>query len=227
MRRSVETIAVPVCRAVAPVPSSTAPTPYDDAALLLRLRQQHPEALEELARRYRSRILHRAARHVSSHADAEDLAQEVLIKVCQHVGRFGDTSLWPWIARITSNTAISLLRMRRLRALEECRSYADADGQPGNGLPPEPPDASRLADEMVFHTQLRCLLARALRDLPDAYRGAVLLRDLHGCTSAEASQRLRVPVPTVKSRVNRGRRLLKRALTAFQDGLQLHRCSAL
>jgi RNA polymerase sigma-70 factor (ECF subfamily) len=199
----------------------------DDALLLSGLRQHHPDALEELVRRYRLRILRRAARHVRSHADAEDLAQEVLLKVYLHVQRFeGDTLLWPWIARITSNTAISLLRMRRLRESTECPSGGGIERVDGYGPPVEPWDVSQLADELASRAELRDRLRTALRDLPVAYREAIVLKDLRGYTSAEASRCLHVPVPTVKSRVNRGRRLLKRALAAFEAGVRLHRRSA-
>lgn len=212
-----------------PLPFELASTPFttcDDSSLLAGLRQSDPDALEELVRRYRVRILRRAARHVRSQADAEDLAQEVLIKVCQHVRRFeGDGPLWPWIARITSNAAISLLRTRRLRDHSERPLGTGVDRADRRDWPAEPTDSSQLADELVLRAQLRHRLAKALHALPAAYRGAVVLRDLNGYTSAEASRLLRVPVPTVKSRVNRGRRLLKRALTAFDGGVRLHRAS--
>lgn len=200
----------------------------DDAALLIGLRQGYPESLEELVRRYRGRILRRAARHVRSHADAEDLAQEVLIKVYLHVQRFeGDDSLWPWIARITSNAAISLLRGRRLRESHEHPGFwGGTDGMDRYDTPIEPADHSQLADELALHTEFRARLIVALRGLPLAYRNAVVLKDLHGYTSRETSRLLRVPVPTVKSRINRGRRLLKQALSTFDAGLRLRRSAA-
>lgn len=208
-------------------PPRATSAPLEDAALLAGLRQRYPEAQEELVRRYRGRILRRAARHVRSHADAEDLAQEVLIKVYLHVQRFeGDDSLWPWIARITSNAAISLLRSRRLRESREHPVWGAADGADRYDAPIEPPDPSQLADELALHTEFRGRLVVALRGLPIVYRDAVILKDLHGYTSAETSRFLRVPVPTVKSRVNRGRRLLKQALSTFDAGLRLRRSVA-
>jgi RNA polymerase sigma-70 factor (ECF subfamily) len=207
-------------------PPEVAPAFSDDALLLARLREHHADALEELVKRYRLRIIRCAARHVRSHADAEDLAQEVLLKVYLHVQHFeGDTSLWPWIARITSNAAISLLRTRRLRERNVRPPGGGMERVDGCGSPVEPSDMSQLADELALRAELRNRLTTALRDLPVAYRDAVVLKDLRGYTSAEASRCLRVPVPTVKSRVNRGRRLLKQALTAFDTGVRLHRCS--
>lgn len=208
-------------------PSDLSPAQSDDTVLLAGLRQQYPEALEELVRRYRGRILRRAARHVRSHADAEDLAQEVLIKVYLHVTRFdGNESLWPWIARITSNAAISLLRTRKLRESLEHPARVGTDGAERYDVPVEPPDPSRLADELALNVEFRRRLSAALRALPVAYRDAVILRDFHGYTSVETSRFLRVPVPTVKSRVNRGRRLLKEALSTFDAGLRLRRSVA-
>lgn len=204
-------------------PSATS----DDAALLAGLRQHYPEALEELVRRYRGRILRRAARHVGSHADAEDLAQEVLIKVYLHVQRFeGNDSLWPWIARITSNAAISLLRTRKLRESREHPAWRAVESADRFNVQAEPPDPARLADELAIGTEVRRRLLVALRGLPVVYRDAVILKDLHGYTSAETSRFLRVPVPTVKSRVNRGRRLLRQTLIALDGGPYLRRSVA-
>jgi RNA polymerase sigma-70 factor (ECF subfamily) len=190
----------------------------DEQTLLDDLRQGRPRALDELSRRYRARIVRLSARYVRNASDAEDLAQDVLLKVWRHIGRFeGPTRLWPWIARITVNASISHLRAR----------HRQPAGHPSSaGLPDEwwtcatgPCDGRLLADDQAMLAQFRERATVALRGLPPAYRHAVVLMDIRQYSTAEASRSLGVPVPTVKSRAIRGRRLLRHALAAFEEGL--------
>jgi len=186
----------------------------DDATLLSGLRTDHPGALDALVCRYRSRIQRHAARFVRSAADAEDLAQDVLVKVWCHARRLDDhAQLWPWIARITANAALSHLRSERRRGAREA-SWAPRTASDSTALV-EPADREALADQQVLLAQLHHSVAAAVGALPPAYRMAILLRDLRECTTEETSRSLGIPVPTVKSRVHRGRRLLKRSLGHF------------
>jgi len=190
----------------------------EEQALLDELRRGRPRALDELSRRYRARIVRLSARYVRNVSDAEDLAQEVLLKVWRHVGRFeGPTRLWPWVARITVNASISHLRARHRQPaghpasadlLDQC--WACESG---------PCDGRLLADDQAVLAQFRERATIALRGLPPVYRHAVLLMDVRQCSTLEASRSLGVPVPTVKSRAIRGRRLLRHALAAFEEGL--------
>ena len=192
----------------------------DDGDLLAAIRLGHPAALERLSSRYRERIVRLAVRYVRNPADAEDLAQDVLVKIWRHVGRFhGEKRLWPWIARITANASISHLRSQKRRPVEPLVTAHSPDGA-GAG-PSGPPDALPLADDQATLTQFREQAAAALDRLPVGYRDAVVLMDLCQCSTAEASRSLGVPVPTVKSRAIRGRRLLRQSLAAFDGGLGL------
>lgn len=198
-------------------PPRAVPGPLlDDAALLAALQRGQPPAIDELSRRYRSRIVRLATRYVRNVPDAEDLAQEVLLRVWRHVGRFhGEPRLWPWIARITTNASISFLRARRRRPAEpltgdESASLACARHLHDGPLP---------ADDHAMLVQFRERAALALQRIPAAYRNAVVLVDLNQCSTKEASLTLGIPVPTVKSRAIRGRRLLRHSLAAFEGGL--------
>ena len=190
-----------------------------DRDLLGALRRGHPNALERLSVRYRSRIVRLAARYVRNLADAEDLAQDVLVKVWRNVSRFeGEPRLWPWIARITANASISHLRSQRLRLVE---SLALANLPDGDLDSFGPPDRLPLADDEATLAQFRERAAAALDHLPVTYRAAVVLMDVCQYSTVEASRSLGIPVPTVKSRAIRGRRLLRQSLAAFRGGLGL------
>jgi RNA polymerase sigma-70 factor (ECF subfamily) len=195
------------------------PRDAEEGDLLLALRRGHPGALEQLSMCYRQRIIRLAARYVRNLADAEDLAQDVLVKVWRHVGRLeGELRLWPWIARITANASISHLRSQKRRPVEP---LALGDAPDGAGARSGPPDGLPLADDRATLAQFRERAAAALDRLPVTYRDAVVLIDVWQCSTAEASRSLGIPVPTVKSRAIRGRVMLRQSLSAFQGGLGL------
>jgi RNA polymerase sigma-70 factor (ECF subfamily) len=195
-------------------------TDENDGDLIVALRRGHPTALERLSVRYRPRIVRLAARYVRNLEDAEDLAQDVLLKVWRHVSRFeGAPRLWPWIARITANASISYLRSQKRRPVV---LFALTSAQ--DDAPPRfswPPDGLPLADDQATLAQFRERAAAALDRLPVTYRAAVVLMDLCQYSTVEASRSLGIPVPTVKSRAIRGRRMLRQSLAAFEGGLGL------
>jgi len=198
-----------------------------EALLVARLRQRDESALDELAWAYRSKIFQLAFRYVKNTEDAEEIAQDVLMKVYQKIDAFrGDSALSSWIYRITFNAAMSRLRHTRATRIAETSDVpVGLTADESSGLPRshDPADQSSLADEQVLRHQLREQLARAVQALPGIYRTPVILRDLHGLTTEEASRRLNLKVQTLKSRLHRGRLLLRRHLEQFAGGLTLHR----
>lgn len=198
-----------------------------DKALVDGLRAGDEAAVAELARVYGSRVYQLALRYLKNREDAEEVAQDVLLKVVNKIDAFrGDSALSSWIYRITFNTAMSRLRNGRVaRALEVAdeRLDAPADGQgEAAALRREAADWSSLADEAVLRGQMRATLATALRTLPAIYRAPVILRDLHGLSTEEASRALRIKDQTLKSRLHRGRVILRQRLADFAGGLSMH-----
>ena len=198
-----------------------------DQALVERIRTGDDTAVAQLSGDYGSRILQLALRYTRNREDAEEVAQDVLLKVCRNIDAFrGDSALSSWIYRITFNTAMSRLRAAKGRAQEVGADDAGvrlADGDDLVRMPREAVDWSSLADDEVLRRQLRQRLAKALRDLPEIYRLPVLLRDVQGLSTEEASTVLRVKDQTLKSRLHRGRLILRDRLSEFADGLSMHR----
>jgi RNA polymerase sigma-70 factor (ECF subfamily) len=197
-----------------------------DQALVERLRGGDTDAVADLSARYGARIQQLAMRYVKNREDAEEVAQDVILKVNRRIDAFrGDSALSSWIYRITFNTAMSRLRrLKHLRPVEpapvETPSFDDS-GAPR--VTPDPPDWSSLADDEVMRGELRARLVQALRTLPAVYRVPVLLRDIHGLSTEEASAVLRIKPQTLKSRLHRGRLILREKLGDFASGLSLHR----
>ncbi len=161
--------------------------------------------------------------------DAEEVTQDVLMKVYRKIGAFrGDSALSSWIYRITFNTAMSRLRAHRgERAAEQERDRALAALESSDEGPArtsaDPADWSHMPDEELLRVELREAVEAAIRELPEIYRAPVMLRDIEGLTTEEASTRLKVKDQTLKSRLHRGRLMLRERLQAFASGLTLHR----
>lgn len=199
-----------------------------DRELISRLRRRDESAVTELAETYGPRIQQLAFRYMKNREDAEEVAQDVLMKVVQKIALFrGDAALSSWIYRITFNTAMSRLRNTRAARVaevpEEMLPLQDS-GTTGDGpRRREAADWSQMADELLLRDQMRSSLAEAVAELPAIYRAPVILRDLQGLSTEEASRQLRLKDQTLKSRLHRGRLILRERLADFAGGLTLHK----
>ena len=191
--------------------------------LIGRMQAGDPSAVADLASTYGPRIHQLAFRYMKNWEDAEEVTQDVLLKVFRKIDAFrGDAALSSWIYRITFNTAMSRLRTgRQARAAEQPRQETtSSNNQPR--AQQEPADWSALADDRVLHREMRERLLTALTHLPEVYRVPVILRDIQGLSTEEASAILHVKTQTLKSRLHRGRLILREHLADFAGGLALH-----
>jgi RNA polymerase sigma-70 factor (ECF subfamily) len=195
--------------------------------LLTRLQTGDERAMTDLAETYGSKIQQLAFRYLRNKEDAEEVAQDVLFKVYRNVGAFrGDAALSSWIYRITFNTAMSRLRTasyQRSQDDAQRTSAAEADAQDA-GIPQmDVADWSDMADDQIFRSELRHRVFGAILALPAIYRAPVMLRDIQGMSTEEASAVLNVKDQTLKSRLHRGRLILRKQLADFAGGLTLHK----
>jgi RNA polymerase sigma-70 factor (ECF subfamily) len=187
------------------------------------MRARDGSAVTDLASLYGPRIQQLAFRYLKNWEDAEEVAQDVLLKVYRKIEAFrGDAALSSWIYRITFNTAMSRLRSAKFnRSAEVQTPESHVEGMEHVAV--EPADWTSLADDQVMRTEMRKKLIDALTHLPEVYRVPVLLRDIHGLSTEEASAILKVKPQTLKSRLHRGRLILRKHMGEFSDGLGLHR----
>src|SRR5439155_13194479 len=121
--------------------------------LLERLRAHDPSAVADLSASYGSKIYQLAFRYLKNREDAEEVAQDVLMKVYRKIDAFrGDAALSSWIYRITFNTAMSRLRTARLNRQSDA-PYVDVDGGSTERREQDPPDWSSLADDQVMRAE--------------------------------------------------------------------------
>jgi RNA polymerase sigma-70 factor, ECF subfamily len=193
--------------------------------LLARLKSGDEGALGDLADEYSAKIYQLAFRYLRNKEDAEEVTQDVLFKVYRKVDAFrGDAALSSWIYRITFNAAMSRLRTAKYqRAQEDERRAASTEAHAEPSRPRDVADWSDMADERVLRSQLRTRVFSAILSLPAIYRAPVMLRDIQGMSTEEASAMLKVKDQTLKSRLHRGRLILRKQLADFAGGLSLHR----
>lgn len=197
-----------------------------DVDLLKRLQAGEDGALADLVAAYGSKIYQLAFRYLRNKEDAEEVTQDVLYKVYRNVGVFrGDAALSSWIYRITFNAAMSRMRTAQYRQSQIVDGQGGVFQDVGDSpkVSRDVADWSHMADERILRSQLRRRLLRAILALPVIYRAPVMLRDIHGMSTEEASSMLRVKDQTLKSRLHRGRMILRKQLADFADGLALHR----
>ena len=192
--------------------------------LIDRMQSGDASAVADLSAVYGARIHQLAFRYMKNWEDAEEVTQDVLVKVFRKIDAFrGDAALSSWIYRITFNTAMSRLRTGRTGRAAEQRRPDSAEAS----LASEPADWSTLADDHVLRREMREQLISALTTLPEVYRTPVVLRDIQGLSTEEASEILHVKPQTLKSRLHRGRLILREALSQFSGGVALHAREAL
>ena len=189
--------------------------------LVERLKAHDPTAVADLSDSYGAKIYQLAFRYLRNREDAEEVAQDVLLKVHQKIDAFrGDAALSSWIYRITFNAAMS--RLREFKQNLPNLSEKATDEEMAQPQKRDVVDWSPLADEEMLRTEMRQALVRALKEMPLLYRAPVILRDVQGLTTEEASAVLHVKEQTLKSRLHRGRLILREQLADFAGGLSLH-----
>jgi len=165
---------------------------------------------EQLVVEYQHRVF-RLARHcVGSHEEAEDITQEVLIRLWRNLDRIEPAGLWPWLIRVTRNASIDVLRRRGTYRAVVQEDPEDAAAQRTQTALPGPDRATEAAE---FRHQLE----RALREVEEPYRSIVILREVEHLKYEEISQALELPLNTVKVYLHRGRRMLRRKLREYVE----------
>jgi len=181
-----------------------------DTDLLDRFLAGDQDAFNQLMRAHEDRVFAIALRMLRNRDAALDATQETFLTLYRKADRFHRQSAFStWLYRVTINTCYDQLRKQKRR---------QADALPeGN----DPPDA-RSADELAG-AELRPDLARALAELPEDFRTAVVLSDFEGNSLETVAEILEVPVGTVKSRLFRGRRLLAQKLGNLSVAVDPHK----
>lgn len=174
----------------------------DDRQLVARAQGGDPEAFSQLVERHQTMVYRLALGKTGSPQDAEEVTQTAFLKAWQGLRTFqGKAAFSTWLYRLTANAAVDLLRRRREPAL----SLDDPD------LPPIP-DQAPSPEELSMAAERRRLLWQAIDQLPESHRLPLVLRELEGLSYREIARALDLEEGTVKSRLARGRLMLRQQL---------------
>ena len=184
----------------------------NDSDLLPRCRGGDETAWRELVARHTRRVFALAYRFTGRVDEAEDLTQEIFVKVYQTLDRYraGDGSFTAWLMAVARNQAIDQYRRRRQ---ERIRRVEDPELLDGVASSDEGPLPGLQREERVR------LVHRGLRALPPNLRLPLILCDLQGLPYDEIAASLQLPLGTVKSRINRARLELAKRLLGQQKAL--------
>ena len=196
------------------VPRASDPAPatgdHAEADLVQRCLEGDAAAWETLVRVYWKRVFNIAYKFVARFDEAEDLTQEIFVKLFRALPTFDRrASFDTWLTRVSRNLCIDRYRRRR-REKERFTDEVDPDTIQLDELVARPDATLEQRDQVA-------IVRRALAKLPPTYREAVALRDVHELSYEEIAHRLQLPEGTVKSRINRGRKELARHLRFLQE----------
>ena len=187
------------------------PDPGDAVeALIQRCLQGDQLAWEQIVRQYWRKVFNVAYKFVGKHDEAEDLTQEIFLKIFKALNTFDRrANFQTWIISISRNLCIDHYRSVRKERQTIARDVDSNDLQPAS--------VERGPYAQAEHQDLKAQLRQALETLPVTLRTAVVLRDLQELSYQEIADRLGLPEGTVKSRINRGRIELAHQLKRVQE----------
>lgn len=188
----------------------------DEAELVTRLQAGSDAAFDWLVTYYHASVYNLVYGILSDSADAADVTQEVFLHAFRGIHGFRrGSSLKTWLYRISVRQALN----HRRWCWRHHRQQISIDGdEEGNTSVLELQDAEATPFEQFATREMQQTVRRALVAVPTAFRSAVILRDLEGLSYEEIAEVLEVSVGTVKSRILRGRRLLKEILDPMIHG---------
>jgi RNA polymerase sigma-70 factor (ECF subfamily) len=179
-----------------------------DETLMAQVARNDVAAFDLLFRRHRRGVFSFTSRMVGDGATAEDLTQECFLRVWRARERYQPTAAFrTWLFTIVRRLALDELKRRQAFPVSLATEIAEDDFagtvEPFSGVDPRHPQ------EIVMARELARVLDRALRELPEEYREAAILRDVEGLSYEEIAQVLGCPLGTVKSRLNGARKRLQ------------------
>jgi len=161
---------------------------------------QDPRAYEELVRRYQRRLYNLAGRLTGDREEAEDLAQEALVRAYVALPRFRKGERFsPWVYKIAVNLCINYLRRRKtLVALNDQAPFVDRSPTP---------------EQSLERGETQATVQKAILALPEQYRAVILMRHQQELSYSEIAEALGLPLGTVKTHLFRAREMLHRLLS--------------
>jgi RNA polymerase sigma-70 factor (ECF subfamily) len=181
-------------------------TPEPEIEWMARIRDGDMEAFRLLVETHQSRVINTISKLLGSDAEAEDLAQQVFIRVWRSAARYQPTAKFTtWLFRITRNLVFNELRRRK--------HFADQ----GEDSPEPAERAEREPDRVLLEDELQKAIQTAIQELPEAQRMAIVLRRYEEMPYEEIARVMGTTIPAVKSILFRARAELRERLAKYLE----------
>ncbi|HKQ13538.1 MAG TPA: RNA polymerase sigma factor RpoE [Steroidobacteraceae bacterium] len=185
-----------------------------DQQLVERVQAGDKAAFDLLVRKYQHRVLKLVSRFVSDAAEAEDVAQEAFLKAYRALASFrGDSAFYTWLYRIAINTAKNALVSNRRRPVDFDLDLQDPEQYDRHARLKE----GDTPEGVLLTEEIRSVVEKAMEQLPEDLRTAIVLRELEGLSYEEIAEAMDCPVGTVRSRIFRAREAIDKKLKPLLD----------
>jgi len=179
----------------------------DEQSLIARICRGEPSLFATLVKPYERRVYATALALLRNDADAQDVAQEAILKAFANLRQFrGESKFSTWLIQITVNEA--RMRQRKQRA-DLFEPIAELQDEEGAYTPRDFADWREIPSEALERSEIRALLAKALASLAQKYREVFILRDVEQISIEETAEVLSISIASVKTRLLRARLMLR------------------
>src|SRR6204780_2164579 len=190
--------------------------PFNEEMLIQRIRNGEHDLFYELIRPYERRVYSAAFAILRNEADAEDVAQEAMLKAFKHIRQFrAEARFSTWLTQITINEARMWRRKDHANIMEP---IVDRQDEEGNYIPRDFADWREIPSEALERKEVREKLAEALASLGEKYRDVFVLRDMQQLSIEDTAKTLKISVASVKTRLLRARLMLRDLLAPGLGG---------
>ncbi|HEX5176212.1 MAG TPA: sigma-70 family RNA polymerase sigma factor [Chthoniobacteraceae bacterium] len=187
-----------------------------DLAWMSRIKGGDTEALRELIEAHQHRVIGTVAKMLGGETDAEDIAQQVFVRIWRSAPRYEPTAKFTtWLFKITRNLVFNELRRRRRHAAFSLdRTIDDDDERPMHTAD----HTSKAPDSLLLDEEMQAAIQAAIDELPEVQRMAIVLRRYDDISYEEIGEILDLSVPAVKSVIFRARTELRQKLQRYLEG---------
>ncbi len=196
-----------------PKPADASSNDAEDVRLMRLVARGDTAAFEELIQRHQALVIGTVARMLGSNSEVEDIAQQVFIRVWKSAGRYVPRAKFTtWMLKITRNLVFNELRRSKRRAHVPIQTDPDAEEIPLKDEAAQSPDVS------LLETELQQAIDKAIAELPETQRMAVILRRYQDLSYEQIADILGLSVPAVKSVLFRARTELRARFANYLKG---------
>ena len=190
-------------------------TKENESILIDKCKKGDINAFEELISGYEKKVFNIVYRITGDYNDAEDISQDVFIKVFKAIKNFKEqASFYTWLYRITINECMDKIKKKKKAIVYSLDVPIETEG---DEITREVKDERELPDEKIERKELRSYIQAALNSISYEHRTMIILRDIQGFSYEEIAEMLKCPGGTVKSRISRARKVLKDLLNSKRE----------